>query len=151
MKTNLIIIISLVAVLLIVGGIYLFIQKPYTAPPITNPSPGTSNNPYAGTNNTSSNQPNNSVGSGLPAPQVYNVEISNFAFSPSTLTINVGDTVIWTNLDSVSHTITSDIGGELSSSTFGNGQTYSHYFTAAGIYDYHCSIHTSMKGEIVVQ
>ncbi|HTZ41834.1 MAG TPA: plastocyanin/azurin family copper-binding protein [Candidatus Omnitrophota bacterium] len=31
------------------------------------------------------------------------------------------------------------------------GGTYSHTFAAAGTYSYHCSIHPSMKGTIIVQ
>ncbi|MDO8528533.1 MAG: cupredoxin family copper-binding protein [Nanoarchaeota archaeon] len=78
------------------------------------------------------------------------VKISNFAFSPSTLTINVGGKVVWTNMDSAPHTVVSDSGNEISSSSLSNGGTYSHTFNTAGTYDYHCSIHPSMKGTIVV-
>lgn len=82
---------------------------------------------------------------------VPNVEISSFAFSPSTLTINVGDTVVWENKDIAPHTIVSDSGNELASETLSNGEVYSHTFDTAGTYDYHCSIHTSMKGKIIVE
>ena len=44
-----------------------------------------------------------------------NVEIINFAYQPSDITIKVGDTVTWTNKDSVGHTVTSDDGNELDS------------------------------------
>jgi plastocyanin len=67
------------------------------------------------------------------------------------LTINVGDTVIWTNLDSVAQDVVSDSGNELSSITLGQGGTYSHTFTKAGTYPYHCSINQYMKGKIIVQ
>lgn len=80
-----------------------------------------------------------------------NIELKGFAFSPNTLTISVGETVTWTNKDSASHTITSDSGNELGSSSMGNGQTYLHTFSTAGTYAYHCSIHSTMKGRIVVQ
>jgi amicyanin len=79
------------------------------------------------------------------------IEIKNFAFSPSTLTIKVGETVTWTNSDSTSHTITSDSGSELDSGSISSGQTYSHTFNTIGTFDYHCSIHTSMKGKVVVE
>lgn len=80
-----------------------------------------------------------------------NIEIKNFAFSPSTLTIKVGETVTWTNNDSTSHTVTSDSGNELSSGSISPSQTYSHTFNTAGTFDYHCSIHSSMKGKIIVE
>lgn len=82
--------------------------------------------------------------------QTYNVEIKNFAFNPSTTNIKVGDSVTWTNNDGATHTITSDSGTELASSGISSGSTYSHTFSTAGTYNYHCSIHTSMKGTIVV-
>lgn len=83
-------------------------------------------------------------------PHTYNVNIMGFAFNPSSLTISAGDTVTWTNQDSVSHTVTSDTGSEISSSSLSQGSTYSHTFNQAGTFSYHCSIHTSMKGTVTV-
>ena len=80
-----------------------------------------------------------------------NIEIKGFAFSPDTLTINVGDTVTWTNMDSAKHTITSDSGSELDSELLSKNQIYSHTFNTKGTYDYHCSVHTSMTGNIIVE
>lgn len=79
------------------------------------------------------------------------VNIQNFAFSPATLTVAVGTTVTWTNLDSVTHRLLSDSGGEIDSPSMNNGDTYTHTFSTAGTYAYHCSIHTSMKGTVIVQ
>jgi plastocyanin len=86
------------------------------------------------------------------APQTYDVTIQNFAFSPANLSIKAGDTVRWTNRDSTAyHTVTSDSGGsELISDVLGDGASFSHKFTTAGTFPYHCSIHTSMKGTITV-
>ncbi|MCL5018446.1 MAG: cupredoxin family copper-binding protein [Candidatus Pacearchaeota archaeon] len=140
MKTNLIIV-AVVAVLLITGGIGFFIANQYasniepeTTPPETTP-PET----------TPETSPPETSGA-----QTHNVEIDNFAFSPSSLTISVGDTVIWTNLQGVSHTVTSDSGNELDSEFLSNGETYSHTFSTAGTFNYHCSPHSSMKGTIIV-
>ena len=93
------------------------------------------------------NMPNN----GGSNAQTYDIEISNFAYSPSSLTINAGDTVIWTNRDSVEHTVTSDSGSELASQLFSDGETYSHTFNSAGEYTYHCIPHPNMKAKIIVQ
>ena len=97
------------------------------------------------------NSQNETGNTSLPETGQHNIEISNFAFSPSSIAIKAGDTVIWTNMDSVGHTITSDSGNELQSEAVSNGETYSHTFENAGTYLYHCSIHTSMKGEIIVE
>ena len=40
------------------------------------------------------------------------VSIQNFVFDPSSLTINVGDSVSWTNNDGASHTASSTSGPE---------------------------------------
>lgn len=86
-----------------------------------------------------------------PAPQVHNVEIRNFAFVPAELKIAKGDSVVWKNMDGMSHTVTSDSGSELDSPLLSSGMVYSHTFSAAGIYDYHCVPHPFMKGKIIVE
>ena len=85
------------------------------------------------------------------SPQTYEINIQSFAFSPKELTIQVGDTITWTNLDSSSHTITSDSGTELSSPNFGRNGVYSHTFNTVGTFAYHCALHPNMKGTITVE
>lgn len=85
------------------------------------------------------------------APKTIRATISGFAFNPSTLEINKGDTVIWTQLDSAPHTVTSDTGTTLQSDALMVGQTYSHTFTESGNFPYHCNPHPSMKGTVVVK
>ncbi|MBI2855119.1 MAG: cupredoxin family copper-binding protein [Chloroflexi bacterium] len=75
------------------------------------------------------------------------VIIKEFAFSPAQLTVRVGDTVTWTNGDSVSHTATGD---GWNSGNLSNGQKYSKRFDTTGTYDYLCQIHPAMKGGIIV-
>ncbi|MBA2285383.1 MAG: cupredoxin domain-containing protein [Ktedonobacteraceae bacterium] len=84
------------------------------------------------------------------ATSANTVGVSNFTFSPGALTVHVGDKVTWTNNDSVAHTVTSD-NGKFDSSTLAPGASFSFKFTKAGTYDYHCNIHTSMHGSIIVQ
>lgn len=96
---------------------------------------------------TSINNPNAYSGASSGSKSIA---ISNFAFSPITLTINKGETVVWTNQDSAPHTVTSNSGSELSSATLNNRQTYSHAFNEVGTYDYHCNFHTAMKANIRV-
>lgn len=102
----------------------------------------------------SNSNPTNSTGGGgggQNSSHFKNVAISNFAFSPSTVTVAAGDTVLWTNNDNVTHTVTSDTGSELGSSQLGQGQTYRHVFASAGTFAYHCTIHPSMHGSVTVQ
>ncbi len=83
-------------------------------------------------------------------PRVHKVKIESFAFVPAELTVNVGDTVVWTNEDRVVHTATA-LDGSFSTGRIGNDQSREVSFTNAGEYAYNCNIHPSMKGLIVVQ
>ncbi len=78
-----------------------------------------------------------------------NVSIQNYAFSPSTLTIQKGANVTWTNYDSVQHHVVSD-SSAFSSPLLNKGDTYTHQFNNTGSFSYICSIHPYMKGTIVV-
>ncbi len=118
MKTNLIIVLAIIAVLVVGAGVYAIILL--SKPAVILPEGGN------------------------------NVEISSFAFSPATLTIDAGETVTWVNKDIAPHSIVSDSGSELNSPTFGKEETYSHVFNTAGTFAYHCSVHPSMKGAIIV-
>lgn len=79
----------------------------------------------------------------------FDVKIENFAFNPKNATILAGNTVVWTNNDEVTHDITMDNG--LFDHDLNPGESFSYTFTEKGIYPYHCDIHTSMTGTIIVQ
>lgn len=77
------------------------------------------------------------------------VSIVNFAFQPSNVTINVGDSVTWTNNDQSAHTSTSKT-DLWDSGTLQNGNTFTFTFNAPGSYGYLCTIHPSMQGSVTV-
>jgi plastocyanin len=79
------------------------------------------------------------------------ISIKGFAFEPSTVNIKKGTEVTWTNEDSATHIIVSDTGNDLNSDAISQGETYVHTFSNSGTYNYHCSIHPSMKGTIIVE
>lgn len=96
----------------------------------------------------------NSVANNQPAvPETSNitVDIKNFLFNPSTLTIKTGTKITWVNNDPVVHTITSDSGNLLNSPTLSLGQSFSFIFTDVGTISYHCNIHKTMKATITVE
>lgn len=101
------------------------------------------------------NQPETGANSETPATdsnsETSYVEIKNFGYSISELRIKTGDTVVWTNKDSVKHTVTSDSGSELDSSLLGKDEIYSRTFAESGTFDYHCTPHPYMKGKVIVQ
>lgn len=91
---------------------------------------------------------------GAAAPPAGNtVTIRNFAFSPAALSVKPGTTVTWTNQDSAPHTVVSADGdpAPFTSDTLATGASFTFTFTTPGTYTYHCSIHPSMTGTIVVQ
>ena len=78
------------------------------------------------------------------------VAMQNIAFNPSTIHAKVGQTIKWTNDDSVDHNVTATSGETFKSSNFGQGSTYSTKLTKAGTIQYVCTIHPGMTGTIVV-
>jgi len=72
----------------------------------------------------------------------------SFGFSPATLTIRAGTTVVWKNMSSVPHTITSDDGQTFDSGNVPPGGTFQFKFMVAGSYSYHCNIHPYMRATV---
>jgi amicyanin len=78
------------------------------------------------------------------------VKIDNFAFTPQTITVKAGDTVIWTNHDDIPHTVTSSTGA-FRSKALDTDDTFSFTFATPGTYKYFCALHPHMTGSIVVE
>lgn len=78
------------------------------------------------------------------------VDIRDFAFSPRTVEVRVGDSVRWTNRDSVAHTATAR-NGSFDTGLLGDGESGSVQFTSAGTYRYVCTPHPDMTGTVVVR
>jgi plastocyanin len=78
------------------------------------------------------------------------VSVQGFAFHPGTVTVNVGDTVTWTNNDGVQHTATAN-SGAFDTDAISPGSSKSVTFHSAGTFAYHCEIHPSMHGTVVVR
>jgi plastocyanin len=81
-------------------------------------------------------------------PQAVSIEFA--AYGPSQLDVLPGDTVLWTNESQRTHTVTSDT-GLYDSGHIGPSQRFDFTFNTPGIYLYHCTIHTSITGEIDVR
>lgn len=75
--------------------------------------------------------------------------IVDFAFTDTTLSINIGDTVAWQNTGAQSHTVTSEV-GVFDSGSISPGSDFSTVFNSAGTYYYYCKIHPQMRAAIVV-
>lgn len=77
------------------------------------------------------------------------VNIIDFAFSPSTTTIHVGDTITWTNTGKQPHTATAT-NHSFDTGILTNGKSASHTFSQAGTFAYICTVHPYMKATVVV-
>ena len=83
--------------------------------------------------------------------KTLDVTIQNFAYSPNPLTIDPGDTIRWTNLDSASHSAVTVQAGFVTQ-VLSQGQSTTTLFDRPGTYEYVCAVHgASMRGTIVVR
>ena len=77
------------------------------------------------------------------------VVISQMQFMPAALNVKIGDTIVWINKDLVDHDVTSDKVGSFYSDTLHVGGTWKMAVKdSAG---YHCSIHPTMLGRLVLK
>jgi len=75
----------------------------------------------------------------------------NRYFSPSNLTVKVGDVVTWINRDSVTHTVTDLSAQKAFDRMLGPGQRFSYRFERRGVYVYYCVVHPWKGGEVRVE
>lgn len=129
---------AVVAVLVIVGGVVFATQ---------------------GSKSTTKTNSSNSSSSAAPAADTSNavatmaVTIKDFMFNPGVIKVKVGDTVTWTNSDSVHHNVVADNASADAPNgpLLANGESYSFKFTKAGTYTYHCAPHPYMHGTVIVE
>jgi plastocyanin len=81
--------------------------------------------------------------------QTVVVEIKDFAFSPSEITVHKGTTVQFINRDKVKHTATAD-GGEFDTGLLGKDVSAEVKFDDAGTFTYYCTPHPGMTAKIIV-
>ena len=80
-------------------------------------------------------------------PQTLQVEIRGMQFVPATLRVHRGDVVVFTNHDLVPHTATS--AGWFDSGPLSPNQSWTYVVTDSVDYDYVCSMHPMMKGQLL--
>ena len=90
-----------------------------------------------------------------PGSAVPGCEEENACYIPFSVSIRVGDTIVWSNDDTAAHTVTSGLPAEgpdgiFDSSLFMAGTTFEHTFDEAGDYPYFCMVHPWMVGQIQV-
>lgn len=73
-----------------------------------------------------------------------------WCFSPKPIQITAGSTVTWSNTTAPTHTATSDTGAWTTGNIAPGATSSAIAFPTAGTFTYHCAIHPSMTGSIVV-
>lgn len=97
------------------------------------------------------------AGDGDGGGETHNVSLEGFAFDPAELTIAVGDTVVFENLDSAPHTATHGENGEAAEDAAFDeelpeqGDTAEVTFDEAGEFPTTCTIHPQMNMTITVE
>ena len=86
-------------------------------------------------------------------PLAFAVTISDNKFTPSTLTVPPGTTVVWEWTGKNQHSVVGTFDSTaVDSGTHQGSGTFSFTFTTAGTYNYHCGVHgPAMSGKIVVR
>lgn len=130
------IIILVVVVLILIGAYYLVVRNNPTPDFLVPAETATSTNTVTPT--------------GSPSAMTVAVDIENFTYLPSPLTVKKGTTVTWTNRDTVAHDVVSVTGSVLKSPLFTQGQSFSYTFDVVGTYDYYCTVHPRMLGRVIV-
>jgi plastocyanin len=78
-------------------------------------------------------------------------------YEPSPLRVKSGTSVTWTNNDSTLHTVTSGLpeqgalGTLFDSNIIAPGKTFTYAFNKEGTFDYSCTLHPTMRGQVVVK
>ena len=119
----------------------------YLTPPTSAPTPPTPEPEVKGGNEV--------VVTNAPGSSTPGCEETNNCFIPSTVTINVGDSVTWDNYDAAAHTATAGSAsdgpsGVWDSSLIMTGGSYSHIFDSEGVFPYFCMVHPWMMGTVIV-
>jgi plastocyanin len=86
----------------------------------------------------------------VAAADATTISIREFMFAPTSMTVAVGTTVKWQNLDGEPHTVRS-VDTSFSSNPLDQNDSFAFKFDKPGTYKYVCSIHPQMVGTIVVK
>lgn len=92
-------------------------------------------------------------GSNAREPKLHRIEIRAMQFVPAELTVAVGDTIVWTNVDVVPHTVTSTTPSPAAfdSQLLASRQQWQVQVTAPGDYPYVCTFHPTMRANLTAR
>jgi plastocyanin len=79
----------------------------------------------------------------------WTVFVRDYYFDPADVGVEPRSNVTWTNKGNEPHTVTAD-NGLFDSGVLYPGDSYTVWFGGAGTVTYHCDLHPSMTGSVVV-
>ncbi len=81
-------------------------------------------------------------------PSQYVVTMADMSYGPLPSSLKVGDTIVWTNRDTVPHTVTArDHSFDL---RLGPGKSAPMTLQKPGSFAFYCTYHTMMRGKLTV-
>jgi len=105
---------------------------------------GSSSGDEAGSNGSSGTA--GTAGGSSVSAEVVLVERS---FSPASIEVPTGTTVSWSNSSDRDHNVTAE-DGSFASGELAEGGRFSHTFSREGAFGYFCTLHSGMRGTVVV-
>jgi len=93
------------------------------------------------------------AGTGLEAQATsatHTIVIADMKFTPETLTVRPGDTVVWVNKDFFPHTATAR-DGTFDSGDIPTSKSWKYTTTKKGTFLYICTLHPTMKAALMVK
>jgi plastocyanin len=85
------------------------------------------------------------------APTTHTVVIDSMQYQPESLTIAVGDSIVWENHDPFPHTVTSTLAGAFDSRSIAPAASWTFVSRTKGDFPYACMFHPMMKGTLRVE
>ncbi|MDB5880959.1 MAG: hypothetical protein JWP43_837 [Ramlibacter sp.] len=85
-----------------------------------------------------------------PAAKTRTVTIEALQFSPASLEVNAGDTVVWKNKDAFPHNATAD-NKAFRSVDMQSGRSWTFKARKKGVFPYVCTLHPTMKATLIVK
>jgi plastocyanin len=89
------------------------------------------------------------VATPAPGAEEAKVTIDNFTFSPATLSVKAGTTIVFLNHDDLPHNVV-DANGVFRSKALDTDETFARVFDKPGEFVYFCGLHPQMQGKIIV-
>lgn len=81
---------------------------------------------------------------------IHKISISDMKFTPAITNAQIGDVIEWSNQDLVPHSVTSD-NKQFDSKAILPNKNWSMKLKKKGNFNYHCTFHPVMKGQLLIK